>query len=126
VHFLGNRGDVAAILPECDALVLASTLEATPYVIAEAMAAGLPVVASGIFGILEMVRDGETGLLVDPRSPEDIARGIAALAADRTRGARMGVEGRKRYEETFRVERCVAETQAVYRELLRTDSKRSM
>ncbi len=126
VHFLGNRADIEAILSECDALVLASTLEATPYVLVEAMAAGLPVVASGIFGIPEMVRDGETGILIDPRSREDIARGIAALAADRARGARMGAAGRKRYEEMFRIERCVDETQAIYRELLSTDSKRLM
>jgi glycosyltransferase involved in cell wall biosynthesis len=126
VHLLGYRADVAAILSECDALVLTSTLEATPYVIIEAMAAGLPVVASGVYGIPEIVRDEETGILIDPRSPDDVARGIAALAGDRERGARMGAAGRKRYEEMFRIERCVDETQAVYRELLKTDSKSRM
>jgi glycosyltransferase involved in cell wall biosynthesis len=126
VHFLGHRADVAAILPECDALVLTSTLEATPYVLVEAMAAGIPVVASGVFGIPEIVRDGETGILIDPRSSESVARAIALLAADRDRRARMGEAGRARYERMFRIERCVEETQAVYRELLRIDSKSLM
>jgi glycosyltransferase involved in cell wall biosynthesis len=123
VHFLGYRGDVAALLAECDALVLPSTLEATPYVLIEAMASGLPVVASGVYGIPEVVRDGETGILVDPGSSGDVARGISALATDRERRARMGRAARMRYEEMFRVDRCVEETQAVYRDLLRTDSK---
>jgi len=126
VHFLGYRADVDALLSECDALLLPSTLEATPYVIIEAMASGLPVVASNVYGIPEIVRDGETGILVDPRAREELVRAISALAQDRDRGARMGRAGRKRYEEMFRIERCVEETQAVYRDLLRTASKSLM
>jgi glycosyltransferase involved in cell wall biosynthesis len=126
VHFLGYRSDINALLRECDALVLTSTLEATPYVIIEAMASGLPVVASRIFGIPEIVREGETGILVDPCESGDIARAISFLARDRDRGARMGRAARKRYEEMFRVDRCVEETQAVYRDLLKTDSKSRM
>ena len=126
VHFLGYREDVDAIFSECDALVLASTLEATPYVIIEAMASGLPVVASNRYGIPEIVRADETGILVDPGAPDEIAGAIAALERDRLRGARMGMAGRKRYEELFRIERCVEETQAIYRDLLRTASKSRM
>jgi glycosyltransferase involved in cell wall biosynthesis len=118
VRFLGYRGDVDAILAECDALVLPSTLEATPYVIVEAMAAGRPVVAGNVYGVPELVRDGETGMLVDPRAAPEIARAISILAADRDRRARMGAAARKRYEEMFRIERCVEETQSIYRELL--------
>jgi glycosyltransferase involved in cell wall biosynthesis len=120
VHFLGYRADVDALLSECDALLLPSTLEATPYVIIEAMASGLPVVASNVYGIPEIVRDGETGILVDPGAREKLVRAIAALAQDRDRGVRMGRAGRKRYEEMFRIERCVEETQAVYRDILGT------
>jgi glycosyltransferase involved in cell wall biosynthesis len=126
VHFLGYRADVDAILSECDALVLTSTLEATPYVIIEAMASGLPVVASNVYGIPEIVRDGETGILVDPGARDEIVRAISVLARDRDRGARMGRAARKRYEEMFRIDRCVEETQAIYRDLLRTDSKSLM
>ena len=126
VHFLGYRADVDALLSECDALVLPSTLEATPYVIIEAMASGLPVVASNVYGIPEIVRDGETGILVDSGARDDIVRAIVSLARDRDRGARMGRAARKRYEEMFRIDRCVEETQAVYRDLLRTASKSLM
>jgi len=126
VHFLGYRADVGALLSECDALVLPSTLEATPYVIIEAMASGLPVVASNVYGIPEIVRDGETGILVDSGARDDIVRAIVSLARDRDRGARMGRAARKRYEEMFRIDRCVEETQAVYRDLLRTASKSLM
>jgi glycosyltransferase involved in cell wall biosynthesis len=120
VHFLGYRADVDALLSECNAILLPSTLESTPYVIIEAMASGLPVVASNVYGISEIVRDGETGILVDPGAREELVRAISALAQDRDRGARMGRAGRKRYEEMFRVERCVEETQAVYRDILGT------
>jgi len=120
VFFLGYRADVAALLSESDVLVLTSTLEATPYVILEAMASGLPVVASNLFGIPEIVRDGETGILVDPGARDDIVRAIAALERDRDRGVRMGRAARKRYEEMFRIERCVEDTQAIYRDLLGT------
>ena len=123
VYFLGYRTDIDAILFECDVLVLPSTFEATPYVVIEAMASGLPVVASNIYGIPEIVRDGETGILVGAGERDEIARAIAALSRDRDRGARMGRAARKRYEEMFRIDRCVEETQAVYRELLATASK---
>ena len=126
VHFLGYRADVDALLSECDALVLSSTLEATPYVIMEAMASGLPVVASDVYGIPEIVRDGETGILVDPGSRDGFVRAISVLERDRDRGARMGTAARRLYEEMFRIERCVEETQAIYRDLLRTDSKSPM
>ena len=118
VHFLGQRTDVSSLLADADCLVLSSELEATPYVIVEAMAAGLPVVASGIFGIPELVEEGVTGLLVPPGDPAAIARAIAALAADPAIRRRMGAAARRRYEERFTLERFVAETVAVYRELL--------
>jgi glycosyltransferase involved in cell wall biosynthesis len=126
VHFLGYRDDVDAILAECDALLITSTLEATPYVIIEAMAAGRPVVAGNVYGVPELVRDGETGILVDPRDVREIARAISVLAESHDRRARMGAAGRKRYEQMFRIERCVGETQSIYRDLLSTDSKSLM
>lgn len=126
VHFLGYRADIDELLSACDALVLPSTLEATPYVIVEAMASGLPVVASNVYGIPELVRDGETGILVDPGARDDIVRAVASLAGDRDRLARMGSAARRRYEELFRLDRCVEETQTVYRDLLRTVSKSLM
>ena len=126
VRFLGYRTDVGTLLGSCDLLLCPSTLEATPYVILEAMAAGLPVVASRIYGIPEVVLDGSTGILVEPSATDELARAIDALSRDRELRARMGEEGKRRWEEAFRIERCVAETEAVYRELLKTLSKSRM
>jgi glycosyltransferase involved in cell wall biosynthesis len=118
IHFLGYRSDVDAILMECDALICPSTLEATPYAIIEAMASGIPVVASRVYGIPEIVLDGTTGILIDPSRPEELIRAIDLLARNRGLGARMGEAGRRRWEEAFRLERCVAQTETIYRELL--------
>ena len=118
VRFLGHREDADALLDASDTLLLPSTLEATPYVIVEAMAASLPVIASRVYGIPELVRDGVTGMLIEPGNRDELARAIASLAGDRALRARMGNEGRKRYDETFRIDRCIAETEAVYREVL--------
>jgi glycosyltransferase involved in cell wall biosynthesis len=118
VHFLGHREDIAAILRSCDLLVHPSEIDATPYVVIEAMAAGVPVIASGIYGIPELVADGETGLLVEPGDPTGLARSVEALCADPQRMAVMGRRGRKRYEDEFTIERSVSNTIAVYEELL--------
>jgi len=126
VRFLGYRRDVDALLPECDVLLCPSTLEATPYVIFEAMAAGLPVIASRLYGIPEIVHDGKTGILFDPAAGGELVRAIDSLFQDRRRGARMGEAGRRRWEKEFRLERCIAETEAVYREVLGTTSKSLM
>ncbi|HVO77013.1 MAG TPA: glycosyltransferase family 4 protein [Candidatus Bathyarchaeia archaeon] len=126
VRFLGYRTDVGALLAACDVLLCPSTLEATPYVILEAMAAGVPVVASRIYGIPEIVVDGFTGILIDPASRGDLIQALAALSRDGALRARMGEAGRKRWEETFRIERCVAGTEAVYRELVSTSSNNRM
>jgi len=122
VHFLGYRTDIDALLMECDVLLCPSTLEATPYVILEAMAAGLPVVASRLYGIPEIVLDGKTGILFDPAASGGLVRAVDSLFRDRGVGARMGQAGKRRWEEAFRLERCITETEAVYREVLGTPS----
>jgi glycosyltransferase involved in cell wall biosynthesis len=126
VRFLGYRTDVGTLLGSCDLLLCPSTLEATPYVILEAMAAGLPVVASRIYGIPEIVLDGGTGILVEPSAGDELVRAIDTLSRDQALRVRMGEAGKRRWEEAFRIERCVAETEAVYREVLKTFSKSRM
>ena len=118
IRFLGYREDIDALLIASDALLLPSTLESTPYVVIEAMAARLPVIASRVYGIPELVHDGTTGVLIEPGNSDELARAIASLARDRARRVHMGNEGRRRYEGAFRIERCIAETEAVYRDLL--------
>ncbi len=118
VRFLGFRHDVPALIASCDALLVPSLVEATPYVILEAMALSRPVIASRIYGIPELVTEGSTGTLVEPGDVEALVRAILALERDRALVERMGAGARARYESAFRLERCVAETAAVYRELL--------
>jgi glycosyltransferase involved in cell wall biosynthesis len=118
VHFLGHRDDVTGILKCIDLLAVPSTLEATPYVILEAMAAGLPVVASAIYGIPELVMEGETGLLVEPENETMMAEALGGIIERGELAARFGRAARERYEELFTLERSARETAVVYRELL--------
>lgn len=118
IHFMGHREDVASILRAAELLVAPSTIEATPYVIIEAMAAGLPVVASNIYGIPELVGDGSTGLLVPPTNPEALAAAVRSLMEQPGLGRSMGERGRRSFEESFTIERSVADTVSIYRDLL--------
>jgi glycosyltransferase involved in cell wall biosynthesis len=118
VHFTGFRSDIPCLLRDVDALVVPSMVEATPYVILEAMAARVPVVASGIYGITEQVVAGETGLLVRPGDEGELASAVVQLADDAPRAKRMGEKARERYESRFTLERFVGGTVDVYRELM--------
>jgi glycosyltransferase involved in cell wall biosynthesis len=117
-HFLGHRDDVPALMRDADLLILPSLLEATPYVIIEAMAARLPVVASNIYGIPELLEEGGTGLLAEPGDDVAFAGHIERLMANADLRANMGVAGRKRFEERFTLSESVSKTVAVYEELL--------
>jgi glycosyltransferase involved in cell wall biosynthesis len=101
VRFLGRRDDVPSLLASADALVLPSWIEGLPLVVLEAMAAGVPVVASAVGGTPEVVVDGETGSLVPPRDVPALARAIDALLADPEQARRFGEAGRQRAREHF-------------------------
>jgi sugar transferase (PEP-CTERM/EpsH1 system associated) len=118
VQFLGNRSDVPRLLQAMDVFVLASVWEGMPNVALEAMAVGLPVVATGVGGTPEAVVDGETGLLVPPRDPGGLARAITRLLRDPELRRKMGQAGRRWVEQHFSVERMVRQTERLYEELL--------
>ena len=118
VKFLGRRDDVPGILSQLDIFVLPSLWEGLPNAVMEAMAARLPVVATNVDGTPELVNDGETGLLVPPKSAEALADAIAKLVADGALRQRMGQAGRRRIEQHFTEDRMIAETEALYRELI--------
>jgi glycosyltransferase involved in cell wall biosynthesis len=101
VGLLGERADVATLLAEADVFVLASRSEGLPLSVIEAMAAGLPVVASGVGGLHELVLDGETGLLVRPGDPAALAAALDRLLTDVEYRRRLGRAGRARAEERF-------------------------
>ena len=102
VRFAGEQADVAPSLEEMDLYVQSSIAEGMPNSVLEAMAVGLPVVATAVGGTPEVVADGETGLLVPPGDPAAMAAALTTLLADRAkaRGA-FGRAGRARVEADF-------------------------
>jgi len=101
VELLGERRDVPELLARADVFVLSSRSEGAPLSILEAMAAGLPVVASDVGGVGELVVDGETGLLVPHGDAAGLARALARVLDDRALRARLGAAGRARARERF-------------------------
>lgn len=114
VHFLGSRNDVPDLLGASDVFVLASQYEGNPLSIMEAMAAGLPVVASRVGGIPELVTDGIEGILVDTRKPSDFARALDTLLADEALRFNMGAASAERALTNFDVANMVAGYESLY------------
>jgi glycosyltransferase involved in cell wall biosynthesis len=96
MRFLGLRQDIAELLPCCDLFALASDWEGAPVALIEAMAAGLPAVATAVGGVPDLVEDGVTGLLVPPGDTAALALALAALARDPARRRRMAEAAAKR------------------------------
>jgi glycosyltransferase involved in cell wall biosynthesis len=101
VELLGERADVPALLAESDVFVLSSRSEGLPVSVLEAMAARLPVVATAVGGLPELVVEGQTGYLVSPGDPGALAAALRPLLADRDLRSRLGDAGRARVEERF-------------------------
>ncbi len=118
IVFTGFRPDVPELLAEVAVCVLPSLGEGLPNAVLEAMAAGVPVVATRVGGIAEAVEDGVTGLLVPPRDASALARAIYGLLGDQTLAARFGAAGRERVVRHFSIERYVRDTAALYAQLL--------
>jgi len=117
VRFLGWREDVADLLPLLDLFVLTPLNEGMGKVLVAAMAAGLPIVASRVGGIPDLVEHGTNGLLVPPASVAPLAEAILALLTDANARDRMGAQGRQRAQH-YTVEAMVARIDALYRRLL--------
>jgi glycosyltransferase involved in cell wall biosynthesis len=118
VDFLGHRDDVPTLLAEADLFVLPSRSEAFPNAVVEAMAAGLPVVASGVGGLLELVESGRTGVLVAPDDPRALADAIEDLVNDPSRARSLGDAARRTIAEHYSFERMVHAFEDLYRSLL--------
>jgi glycosyltransferase involved in cell wall biosynthesis len=116
--FLGYQEDVAPFYAAFDALVLPSGNEGTPVSVIEALAAELPVVATRVGGVPDVVRDGEDGFLVEAGATDDLADRLAQLAGDPALRARMGKQGRERVLPRYAVERLVEDIDELYRSLL--------
>ncbi len=119
VQFLGQRSDIPALLAVAELLVLPSRFEGLPLVVLEAMAAGLPVVATNVSGTAEAVVDGVTGRLVPVGAIQALAHGINEVLADENLASRWGAAGLQRATEVFSGARMADETAALYEQLLK-------
>jgi glycosyltransferase involved in cell wall biosynthesis len=118
VTFAGYQGDTRPFFEAMDLLVHPAATEAFGLVLAEAMFAMLPVVATRVGGIPTVVEEGATAMLVDRRQPDQIAAAVLSLARDPALRTRMGQRGHARARALFGAERYVANIDALYRELL--------
>jgi sugar transferase (PEP-CTERM/EpsH1 system associated) len=117
VRFLGHRRDVEVVLAGLDIFVLSSVSEGLSNTILEAMATGLPVVATRVGGADELVLDGVTGLLVTPSSPHEMANALRQLRSNPRGRREMGAAGRARTEAEFALSSMLARYEAVYTRL---------
>lgn len=117
VRFLGHRGDVETVLAAADLFVLSSVSEGLSNTILEAMATGLPVVATRVGGADEMVEDGVTGVLVPASSPSEMAAALTAVFGDADARRTMGIRGRARAKTEFSLETMVRRYESLYVEL---------
>jgi glycosyltransferase involved in cell wall biosynthesis len=114
VHLVGHRDDVDAVLESIDVFALPSWTEGLPMTLLEAMSHARPVLATPVGGTPELVVDGETGVLVRPRDPAALARGLARLLGDPAAARAMGEAGRRRVAERFTAAEMERRVLAVY------------
>jgi glycosyltransferase involved in cell wall biosynthesis len=123
VDILGYRQDAIRVLAGSDIFVLASHYEGYPVAVMEALAVGLPIVATAVGGIPEAVREGVEGLLVPPREPQLLADAIETLVRDPSRRRAMGkaaAERGRRYD----IAEAVRRTEQIYRDVVARSSGR--
>ncbi|HJZ69893.1 MAG TPA: glycosyltransferase [Blastocatellia bacterium] len=118
VHLLGDRTDVARLVSAFDLLVLASLHEGLPNAVMEAMAAGVPVVATAVGGAKELILDGETGYLAPPSNAAALAERIAFALGDETERVRITNAARNHIAASFGMERMVESVERLYDELM--------
>ncbi len=118
VQFLGTTDDVPGFLADIDQFWLTSDWEGTPNVVLEAMAAGVPVVATRVGGTPEVVSDSHSGLLVERGDMGGVAQASLRLAADAEYRQRMGIAARAAASERFSLDAMVGATTEVYDTIL--------
>ncbi len=117
IELLGHRGDVPALLSSSDVFVLTSRHEGLPGAVIEALAARLPVVASDIGPVREVIGDADGALLCPPGDAPAFARAIETLLDDPERRRELGAQGRERFEREFTIEASAAGMAALYHDV---------
>ena len=123
VSFVGELRDDANYHRMFDVSVLCSLSEGFPNSLVEAMAAGVPIVATGVGGILDAVTDGKNGLLVPTESPRELAVALSTLLGDARLREGMGAAGRSRAEERYQASAAVQSLETMYECLLATAAR---
>lgn len=118
VWLLGERGEISSWLSAFDLYCQPSRWEGLPNSLLEAMALGLPVAATAVDGVPEVVADGKTGLLVPPERPDALAKALKSLAADPARRQALGAAAHALVAEKFTIRRMIAEYEAAYAAVL--------
>ena len=119
IKLLGRVDDVRGLLWASDAFAMPSLKEGLGVAALEAMASGLPVIASDVGGLREVVEDDRTGIIVPPANPEKIASAIKRLAESPELRSQMSAAARARVVENYSMEQMAARTLALYRECVR-------
>lgn len=117
VTFTGFREDIREIYQACDVTVLPSLREGLPICLIEAMAMELPVVATSVSGIPELVVDGETGIIVPPKDVKALSNAMLKIVRDAKKMRNMGLAGRNRVFQMFTIERMLQELMGYYQQL---------
>jgi glycosyltransferase involved in cell wall biosynthesis len=121
-HFVGHSTDVPCLLGGMDLFLLTSRWEGTPRVILEAMAAGVPVVATGVGGVPEIVEHGQSGLLAPPGDVEALGRHAVRLLRDPEQAREMSRRARRFVADEFDIAAVTSRHEQLYAELLRQKS----
>jgi glycosyltransferase involved in cell wall biosynthesis len=123
VEFLGPRTDVVDLLQQSCGFVLPSRWEGMPNALLEAMACGLPCIATRVSGSEDIISDGVDGLLVEPEQPAELAQALRRVIQDTELAQRLGEEGREKVVRDYQLIHVVEQYVALYRRLLAQDAK---
>jgi glycosyltransferase involved in cell wall biosynthesis len=124
VQFLGERKDVGEVIQCYDAFLLTSVIEGMPNAVMESQLLGVPVVATRAGGTVDLIRDGETGLLAPIGDDQALASCIVRLFTEDGLWGRISLAAAKQISEGYTIEQLVARTETVYRDLLDANANR--
>lgn len=123
VHFLGDRSDVPALLSRADIVVLPSLQDNLPFVVMEAQTAGKPVIATKVGGNVEMIEDGKTGILVEPKNSKELSEKILFLLDNDKLHAQQSIAAKSWADEQWNDDWLLERTLSVYRAALQQASE---
>ncbi|MEO5378892.1 MAG: glycosyltransferase [Magnetococcus sp. DMHC-6] len=124
VWITGWRQDIAQLLRVMDLFVLPSLAEGTPMTILEAMATGLPVVATRVGGVPDLILEGKTGVLVPPANALALAKAMEMLFCDRELAVKFGLCGRENILQNFVIDHMIVSYQTLFQNFLQLKRRR--